>query len=74
MARLIGLVGVALLFSGCATSSLLGILSHDFTCKGKATIVGGGSGFSGLNGTIDCGDGFEISGNTGLKRKVTVPE
>lgn len=45
------------LLAGCASN---GILLHDFSCKGKATIVGGGSGFSGINGSIDCGDGFVL--------------
>ena len=50
---------------GCAGN---GALLQHIDCKGKATIVGGGSGFSGLNGSIDCGDGFKLkTGTTGLQ-------
>lgn len=54
-------LALALLCAGCLGN---GALLQDFTCKGKATIVGGGSGFSGINGTIDCGDGFTLTSGT----------
>lgn len=66
------LLGLALLLGGCVGN---GALLHDFSCKGKATIVGGGSGFSGINGTIDCGDGFVLkSGTKGDQTIIELPK
>jgi hypothetical protein len=58
----------ALAMFGCGNAALL----HDFACKGKATIVGGGSGFSGINGVVDCGDGFEL--RSGTEKKTDAPK
>jgi hypothetical protein len=68
----IPLLILALLLTGCVGN---GALLQDFSCRGKATIVGGGSGFSGINGTIDCGDGFALqSGTKGNQTIVTLPD
>ena len=70
------LISIALLLTGCLGN---GALLQDTYCKGKATILGGGSGFSGINGTIDCGDGFTfVSGTKGnqdiIKLKAAEPK
>lgn len=54
---------LVLLLQGCSVVKAFD-LDHDFECKGKATILGGGSGFSGVNGTIDCGEGFSFKSGT----------
>jgi hypothetical protein len=61
-------IAAVLMFSGCGSN---GTLLHDFACKGKATIVGGGSGFMGINGTIDCGDGFMLKSGTDANQVMT---
>ena len=62
-------LALVLLLAGCTGN---GALLQDTYCKGKATIVGGGSGFTGINGTIDCGDGFTfVSGTKG--NQILVP-
>jgi len=61
----------ALLFGGCLGN---GALLQDFSCKGKATIVGGGSGFTGINGTIDCGEGFTLTSGTKGSQILVVPD
>jgi len=74
--RIACLALLALGLTGCLGN---GALLQDTYCKGKATIVGGGSGFSGINGTIDCGDGFTfVSGTKGnqevIKQKAIAVE
>lgn len=70
-AYLSSLALAAMLLGGCVGN---GALLQDIECKGKATIVGGGSGFSGINGTIDCGDGFKlITGTKGSQSIATPP-
>jgi len=57
LSRTLAVLVLAALCSGCVGN---GALLQDIECKGKITIVGGGSGFSGLNGNLDCGDGFVL--------------
>ena len=71
MTTRIALLAFAFFCGGCLGN---GALLQDTFCKGKATIVGGGSGFSGINGTIDCGDGFTfVSGTKGSQTIVQPP-
>jgi hypothetical protein len=60
-----------LMISGCSNN---GVLLHDFACKGKATLVGGGSGFSGINGAIDCGEGFTLKTGTSADKAIGIGE
>ena len=68
--RIIAII-IALLTAGCLGN---GALLQDTECYGKATIVGGGSGFTGINGSIDCGDGFVFRSGTKGKQSIVRPE
>lgn len=70
--RYLVLAVAVLTCAGCVGS---GLLQQDFSCRGKATIVGGGSGFTGVNGTIDCGEGFVLqSGTKGNQTIINFPD
>lgn len=54
------LIALACLLGGCVGAQQLGAVPAHIACKGKATIVGSGSGFAGVNGVLDCGEGFSL--------------
>lgn len=51
-------VTFALALTGCGSLQPPGTVPAHLSCKGKGTLVGTASGFSGVNMAIDCGDGL----------------
>lgn len=64
---------LALLLSGLGGCVGNGALLQDIECAGKISVVGSGSGFAGLNGAVDCGDGFKLNTGTRGSQSVVKP-